>query len=623
MVKDILMYLDRTFVEDQKKLSIWHMGLLLFRETIIFYPEIRGRVRSILIESITHERNGRMIDRDLIKSILQMLVEVGIDSLSVYEEEFEYLFLDSTREYYRQEAQKYLTESSCSDYLKKVEKRLEEELSRCRAYLSASSEPHMKSIIEQEFITNHTQTLVNTGLEPMLMDNKIDDLSRMYALLARVPSNLDSMRDCLGKHVRQKGLEIVMDQEKIKSPKLFVQLTLDMKRKYDIIVRDCFKGEKKADKKLKEAFDEFINKDAKCAQYLALFIDDLMRRVNSAGNVSHDEANSEINDIIVIFRHLQDKDIFEEYYRKYLAKRLLTRKSVSEDIEKAVIIKFKNDCGYQYASKLEGMFHDMKISKETLEEYKASANNQASIDVDVDILTASYWPGQVSSSEVILPEVINSCCTNFTQFYHSKHSGRKLVWQTHLGGATIKASFPACTKHIYLTMSTYQMCILLLFNHAEVIALADIREQCNIPEVELRRHLLSMCTPKMKLLSKESKGKGIADDDTFKVNEGFTSKFLRLKVPLISAKEVVVEETDKVPAAVEEDRRYLVEAACVRIMKARRTLSLNELVAEVSHQLSHRFSPDPQLIKKRIESLIERDFLERDTSDRRIFHYIA
>lgn len=86
---------------------------------------------------------------------------------------------------------------------------------------------------------------------------------------------------------------------------------------------------------------------------------------------------------------------------------------------------------------------------------------------------------------------------------------------------------------------------------------------------------------------------GIADDDSFTLNEEFTSKFKRIKVPLISAKEVVVEDTPAVPAAVEEDRKHLVEAAIVRIMKARRILSHNELVGEISKQLSARFAPSP------------------------------
>jgi cullin 3 len=46
-------------------------------------------------------------------------------------------------------------------------------------------------------------------------------------------------------------------------------------------------------------------------------------------------------------------------------------------------------------------------------------------------------------------------------------------------------------------------------------------------------------------------------------------------------------------------------------MKARRVLDHNTIIAEVTKQLSGRFMPNPAVVKKRIESLIEREFLER------------
>lgn len=78
-----------------------------------------------------------------------------------------------------------------------------------------------------------------------------------------------------------------------------------------------------------------------------------------------------------------------------------------------------------------------------------------------------------------------------------------------------------------------------------------------------------------------------------------------------------------VPDAVEEDRRHLVEAFIVRIVKARKSLIHNDLIAEVTKQLSIRFNPSPQVIKKRIESLIELDYLERSEAEHRVYNYVA
>jgi cullin 3 len=74
---------------------------------------------------------------------------------------------------------------------------------------------------------------------------------------------------------------------------------------------------------------------------------------------------------------------------------------------------------------------------------------------------------------------------------------------------------------------------------------------------------------------------------------------------------------------VEEDRKHIIEAAIVRIMKARRVLDYNSIITEVTRQMSGRFVPVATDVKKRIESLIEREFVERDSSDRKMYRYLA
>lgn len=69
-------------------------------------------------------------------------------------------------------------------------------------------------------------------------------------------------------------------------------------------------------------------------------------------------------------------------------------------------------------------------------------------------------------------------------------------------------------------------------------------------------------------------------------------------------------------AKVDEDRKHEIEAAIVRIMKARKKLPHANLVAEAIEQLRHRFAPSPIAIKKRIEGLIDREYLSRSPENR-------
>jgi cullin 3 len=56
-------------------------------------------------------------------------------------------------------------------------------------------------------------------------------------------------------------------------------------------------------------------------------------------------------------------------------------------------------------------------------------------------------------------------------------------------------------------VSLYQLCILMQFNDHATLTLDALRGACEIPEQEFKRHLLSLCTPKLKILKKHSKGK--------------------------------------------------------------------------------------------------------------------
>ncbi|MFS7971617.1 putative cullin protein, neddylation [Helianthus anomalus] len=71
-----------------------------------------------------------------------------------------------------------------------------------------------------------------------------------------------------------------------------------------------------------------------------------------------------------------------------------------------------------------------------------------------------------------------------------------------------------------------------------------------------------------------------------------------------------------------EDRKPQIDAAIVRIMKVRRALDHDNIVAEVTKQLQSRFLPDPVVIKQRIEALIKREFLELDKDDQKLYRYM-
>ena len=116
------------------------------------------------------------------------------------------------------------------------------------------------------------------------------------------------------------------------------------------------------------------------------------------------------------------------------------------------------------------------------------------------------------------------------------------------------------------------------------------------------------CNPKYRVVKKQGAGnpKTINNDDTFIAHEKFTSKSKRFTIPMASLDNV----GQAIKSKVVEDRSYLIDASVVRTMKARKRMTHHALVSEVANQLQ-TFNARVGDIKRRIENLIEREYLAR------------
>ncbi|CAK9162899.1 unnamed protein product [Ilex paraguariensis] len=622
MIRDILMYMDRTFIPSTHKTPVHDLGLNLWRDNVIHSSKIQARLRGTLLELVRGERTGEIINRGLMRNIMKMLMDLG--SL-VYQEDFEKPFIEVSADFYRVESQQFIECCDCGDYLKKAEKRLNEEIERVSHYLDATSEAKITKVVEKEMIENHMSRLVhmeNSGLVNMIMDDKYDDLGRMYSLFHRVSNGLSILRDVMTSHIREIGKQLVTDTERLKDPVGFVQQLLDERDKHDKIISFAFNNDKTFQNALNSSFEYFINLNPRSPEYISLFVDDKLRK--GLKGVSEEDVEIVLDKVMMLFRYLQEKDVFEKYYKQHLAKRLLSGKTASDDAERSLIVKLKTECGYQFTSKLEGMFTDMKTSQDTMQGFYAAMGPEIADGpmLTIQVLTTGSWPTQLSAP-CNLPSEILGLCDKFRTYYLGTHTGRRLSWQTNMGTADLKATFGKGQKH-ELNVSTYQMCILMLFNNADMHGYREIEQAMEIPASDLKRCLQSLaCVKGKNVLRKEPMSKDISEDDSFFFNDKFTSKLYKIKIGTVVAQKESEPEKQETRHRVEEDRKPQIEAAIVRIMKSRRVLDHNNIVAEVTKQMQSRFLPNPVVIKKRIESLIEREFLERDKVDRKLYRYLA
>ncbi|KAL7070006.1 hypothetical protein ACQ4LE_010780 [Meloidogyne hapla] len=617
LTRSVFLYLDRTYRMQQSTsgVSIWDTGHEAFRQRVIECSGNCSRAVNGILQLIERDRRGIQVDKHLLKSLLRMFM-----NLQIYDRAFEREFLKATEHFYREESGLQMQELNISNYLHFAQKRLLEEEERIHLYLEYSTTGKLIGIVEKCFIADYMDFIIAKGPYQLISEQRLDDLALLYQLLSRVKDGQLALKNAFSEHIKKIGRAMVMDAERDKT---LVQELMDLKAKLDQIIIKCFCSNEKFLNALKDSFDFFINsRPNKIAELTAKFMDLKLRTGNK--ECTEEELDSVMDKVIVIFRFVQGKDVFEAFYKKDLAKRLLLGRSASVDAEKAMLSKLRTECGAGLTQKLEGMFKDMELSKDfcaTFKQYLEASDKEkrfSKLEVNVAILTMGHWP-TYPLQEVNIPPQLAELQQICAKFYTSKHNGRKLQWQYSLASGVLKATFkPKVIKE--LEVSLFQAMVLLMFNERLKWNFKEIAENTKIEDIELKRTLQSLACGKFRVLHKQPKGKDVNSDDNFVLNEEFNDRLYRIRISQVQMKETE-QEHQQTEEQILQDRLYQIDAAVVRIMKTRQKLSHTQLITETLSQL--RFSVKATDLKKRIESLIERDYLSRDKEDASAYNYVA
>ena len=181
----------------------------------------------------------------------------------------------------------------------------------------------------------------------------------------------------------------------------------------------------------------------------------------------------------------------------------------------------------------------------------------------MNVLTATFWPSlNVDTSPCIFPPDMQQIMRNFEQYYHSKHSGRRLTWQPNLGTADVRVQFK--NRKLELNVSTYALMVLLLFQNLradESMGYVDIKNSTGMPDSDLQRTLQSLACAKYKILLKDPKGRDVNTSDRFTFNENFTAPLARIKIAQIVARVETQQERKETNEKVIEERNHLTDVS--------------------------------------------------------------
>ncbi|CAO4364902.1 unnamed protein product [Caenorhabditis nigoni] len=627
LIRNIFLYLDRIglTVNEVEILPLWETFMKIFKTT--FFPEISKDFKATKLFSALYMAMQKMMDRHTVDSPLRTLIEM-LQTVHVGEE-FSGFLLTQLREFYDRERTEKVPIMTCNEYMTYAE----DQISRYSSMVKKNfDEPTALRDVQSTMMTCLIQQAIPEILlhdfDALLSSTNTVDISRMFNLCRQCPGGEDEVRVQFSKYMKSRGDQIITtcpDND-------LVSELLAFKKKIDFIMNGSFKSASDSTKMrqcVSDAFETFVNKNVdRAAELISKHFHTLLHSGNK--HVTDDRSLDQmVDDAIVLFRYLRGKDVFEAYYKRGLSKRLFLERSASVDAEKMVLCKLKTECGAGFTYKLEGMFKDMDAS-ETLAilfvKYLAHMN-KPKVNFNARVITPEYWP-TYEAYEINIPKEMRDTLTDFQDFYRLQHGNRNVKWHHGLAAAVVSAEFrEGCTKELVATM--YQSVILLLFNKCETWTVAEIVECTKIPEVEVVKNLVALIggrdRPKiLKIADVESSAKKDLLDSVktgkFVVNSGFVDKRCRIRITQVNIK-TPVEEKNDVEQEVNQDRQCNIDAAVVRIMKARKELPHATLINEVLQQL--KFPVKAADIKKRIEGLIERDYISRDPDDATIYRYVA
>lgn len=470
-------------------------------------------------------------------------------------------------------------------------------------------------------VKNHLREVIaleGSGVRYMLDNDRLEDLEMIYDLSARVDPKKEELKKAvqarildLGKEVNSVALAPVQPPARPSAPNgenadgedkvgekpiqqqttpaiRWVNDVLVLKEKFDAVLEKAFQADQGLQTAFTRSFTDFINAFERSSEFLSLFFDENMKK--GIKGKTENEVDVLLDKGITLLRYIQDKDMFERYYKKHLSRRLLMKRSVSMDAERQMISKMKMEVGNTFTQRIEAMFKDMSVSEDLTIQYKKMVQGRGALDpkraeIEVNVLTSTMWPLESMAPsynddndrpKCIFPAQIDRVKQDFEKFYLEKHSGRQLTWQANMGSADLRAYFPEMKgpkKTREVNVSTYAMVILLLFNDlppGDSISCEEIQARTNIPFNELTRNLQSLAvSPKTRVLLKQPMSRDIKITDQFLFNEQFYSQFQKFKIGVVLAGNKVEDSQERAETEKKNDdtRGGVIEAAVVRIMK--------------------------------------------------------
>ena len=369
-VQAIFFFLDRSYVLQHRLPSITAMGTQRFRASILEDEGLQAQAMRGICDLILAERNRQSASTaaKLIQQVVQMYTR-----LEIYGEYLEPKILSESQQYYSRWTEQTVASTDLEGYLEMCDRQIRQELEQAASWaLDPTTIKELEMYLEDILIEGKKDRLLDAdGVAKLLDQNKVASLQQEYILLQRRGFGSE-LKIPFEKYIRAKGSGIVFDEAREQE---MVSRLLEFKRQLDGVWENAFNKNVDLGHTLREAFETFINQskrsnmnwgtdNPKPGEMIAKHVDRVLKggskALRASGITGNDALNSleidqdaseededveigkQLDQVLDLFRFVHGKAVFEAFYKRDLARRLLLGRSASSDAEKSMLTRLKS-----------------------------------------------------------------------------------------------------------------------------------------------------------------------------------------------------------------------------------------------------------------------------------------
>ena len=552
-----------------------------------------------------------------ISLLIRFYCETGI-----YQEYFSKDLINNTEEYYNKKTDEYINNNPIDKYILYVEAILDFENYLIITHLNEISLKPILNKLNIILLSNNKKIIFDKyyDIKQSSTNNTTKlSLNENFLLMKKIYILFKNIK--LEEDIRKKFTEYIITTCKAiynkysKNYILFYESIVLLKKNIDKYLVESFLSEEKFKSLIKESLTKGINQKPNfICDIFSNYIDNILRF--DAGKKPLNEIKKIINEYMILFKYIGNKDLFENYFIKKLCIRCLFDLNKSEEAQNYLIEQLKKECGPYFVSKSQEMISDVKASQEMSQLFNSSHQNdkdikEINIPMNFFVLSNYTWPIDKLISGEIPSFDVDKMDKKFFDFYHKKNSGKSLFWHLPYCFGEIEMELKDSSNTIKITGNGVHIAILKCFTKDQIsLSLKDIIKKTKIEKDVILKHI-------KKLVNKNI----LKYENNIYVVNFFVNKEEKCdEIVLIDYDEQEEEKTNEENEEKGiEERKWVIDAYIMKILKQKKLMKKKELIALVNEKMP--FEEKEDIINKRIELLINNRYITKDEQDPSIIKY--